>query len=105
MDRKLTTAEACFYLCEGAHICVFHHINFKRPYISISDENLLRYGCIGTITQKQFDEILCSDYIKFIMDEKDKYGNVQTYYVIEDSVLIGARKEYLKRKKNEKKVD
>ena len=102
MSKKLTTAEACFELCRGAHICVAHQVNFKRPYISISNENLLRYGCIRTITQKQFDEIMCSVYIKFIGDKKDKYGNVRNYYVIENWVLEAARKEYLKRKKEEK---
>lgn len=99
MDRKLTTAEACFELCRGAHIFVAHRVNFKKPYISISNENLLRYGCIGTITQKQFDEILRSDYIKFIGNKKDKYGNIHNYYVVEDWILKDTRKEYLKRKR------
>ena len=102
MERKLTTAEACFYLCEGAHICVSHYINFKRPYISINNPDLYKFGTIGRITEKQFKEISESYAIKFVGDKKDKYGNVRNYYVIKDWVLTGARKEYLKRKKNEK---
>ncbi|MBR2343207.1 MAG: hypothetical protein IKA64_03035 [Clostridia bacterium] len=102
MAKKLTTAEACFALCKGGHICVAHLVNFKRPYISISDENLLRCGCIGKITQKQFEEILNSKYIKFVQDKKDKYGNIRNYYVVENWLLEKARKEYLKSRKEEK---
>ena len=104
MTRKLTTAEACFELCRGAHICVAHQVNFKRPYISISNPNFYKFGFIGSITNKQFEEIYQSDLIKLSSDRKDKYGNIRNYYVVEDWILKDARKEYLKRKKNGKET-
>ena len=97
--RKLTVAEACFELCKGAHICVAHLTNFKRPYISLSNPNSISYNPIGYITEKQFEEIDNSCSIKFNSDRKDKYGNIYNYYVIEDFTLSEARKEFLKRKK------
>lgn len=102
MSKKLTTAEACFELCRGAHICVSHYIHFKRPYISISNPDLYKFGTIGSITEKQFKEIDESCAIKFHSDRKDKYGNIHNYYVVENWVLEATRKEYLKRKKEEK---
>ena len=97
MSRKLTTAEACFELCRGAHICVSHYTNFKRPYISISNPDLYKSGAIGTITNKQYEEISQSCAIKHSSDRKDKYGNIHNYYVIEDWVLKETRAEVAKK--------
>ena len=102
MYRKLTTAEACFELCKGAFICVSHHTHFKRPVISLSNPKAHRIGPLGYITEKQFNEINTSFYIKFIGDKKNKYGSIYNYYDVEDFVLAAARKEYLKRKKEKK---
>ena len=102
MTRKLTTAEACFELCRGAHICVSHYTNFKRPIITLSNPEKHKYGTIGTITQKQFEEIDKSCSIKFIGEKKNKYGHIHNFYVVEDYVLKDARAEFLKRKKESK---
>lgn len=100
--RKLTVAEACFELCKGAFICVAHYTNFKRPFISLSNSESYRLGPVGYLTEKQFKEIDESCSIKFVGDKKNKYGSIYNYYVIEDFILSEARKEFLKRKKENK---
>jgi hypothetical protein len=104
MERRLTTAEACFELCGGAFLSVYHSPNFKRPCISIYYESKYLPKNIGYINQKQFNEIFLSDNIKLIKDETNKYGAIKKIYAIENWVIEAARKEYLNRKKNEKET-
>ena len=84
MDTKLTTAQACFELCGGAHICEAHYTNFKRPFITVS--KFVPNGRIGTITQKQFNEICETGAIVCLEDRKDKYGNIYNFYVVENAL-------------------
>lgn len=102
MSRKLTTAEACFELCRGAFLGVYHSPHLKRPCISIYYEREYLPYTIGYINQKQFNEIFESDNIRLIKDETNKYGTIKKVYTVENWVLEAARKEYLKRKKGEK---
>lgn len=102
MSIKLTTAEACFELCRGAHICVSHYTNCKRPVITLSNPAIYKYATLGTITEKQFIEIDESCSIKCIEQKENKYGHVHNFYVVEDWILKDARAEFLKRKKENK---
>ena len=89
MDTKLTTAQACFELFGGAHICEAHYTNFKRPFITVINIDLhpdVLNGRIGTITEKQFKEIYETGAIVFSSDKKDKYGNIYNFYVVENAL-------------------
>ena len=95
-DTKLTTAQACFQLCCGAHICVRHSKNFKRPYISINNPSLHSLSPIGSITEKQFKEIDEAGEITCFNNKIDKYGNVYNYYTIKTEILKEATIEFIR---------
>ena len=98
MRNQITTAHACFLLCQGAIICVPDRI-CKRSYITLkfpdTDE-------IASIRMRQFEEIYSFFRIKLIDKQEDKYGNKYSYYIVEDFVLASARELYLKRNRERK---